>query len=385
MDLSQLLGGQQFSVSSHIGKNGYGVETDSLVDTGANGYAFINTKFAIQVARFCQTPAVRLQAVCYVKGYDGKTKEPVTHVIFLDLRIDGRQFKEVPLLIADLGNHEMILGRKWLAEQDIWLDVRNRRMIWPNGRSPEERMRLRNELVAPKGALDRPAPNPVHQKEMERRDRAIEAHDRKIQILKRNADESPRTPFRPPRNNYRTDQYAAMQKMDRALKGIEHNCPKKDTRLKPKPAKVLHNIDIACIGAEAFSRHLKNPSSEAFVTSLYEIDRAIDDKQVRDITDDAEMQALIDRVLPERYRNFRDVFSKKASDELSPHRPYDLKIELQGQVADHLGYSPLYKHTAEELEAAKQYIQDNLHKGLSHLVARHLHPLFYSRESMMAV
>jgi hypothetical protein len=64
--------------------------------------------------------------------HDGKTKEPVTHVIFLDLRIDGRQSKEVPLLIADLGNHEIILGRKWLAEQDIWLDVKNRRMIWPN-------------------------------------------------------------------------------------------------------------------------------------------------------------------------------------------------------------------------------------------------------------
>ena len=38
-------------------------------------------------------------------------------------------------------------------------------------------MRLRNELVAPKGALDQQAPNPVHQKEMERRDRAIEAHE----------------------------------------------------------------------------------------------------------------------------------------------------------------------------------------------------------------
>jgi hypothetical protein len=57
------------------------------------------------------------------------------------------------------------------------------------------------------------------------------------------------------------------------------------------------------------------------------------------------------------------VFWKKASGELSPHRPYDLKIELQGQVTDHPGYSPLYKRSAEELKAAKQYIQDNLHKG----------------------
>ena len=69
------------------------------------------------------------------------------------------------------------------------------------------------------------------------------------------------------------------------------------------------------------------------------------------VSDDIDMQALMDRVLPERYRNFRDMFSKTASDELSPHRPYDLKIE----VTD-LEYSPLYKHTTEELEAAKQYI-----------------------------
>ena len=37
------------------------------------------------------------------------------------------------------------------------------------------------ELVGPEGALDRRAPNPAYQKEMERRDRAMEAHDREAQ------------------------------------------------------------------------------------------------------------------------------------------------------------------------------------------------------------
>ena len=111
-------------------------------------------------------------------------------------------------------------------------------------------MRLRNELVAPKGALDRPAPNPTHQKEMERRDRAIEAHDRKIQIVKRNTGENPRIPFQPPRN-YQMDQFAAMQKMERAMKGtLEHSRPKENS--KPE-AKIPHKIDVACIGAEAFT------------------------------------------------------------------------------------------------------------------------------------
>ena len=105
LDLSLLLGGEQFSVPSQIGKNGYGVQVNSLADTGANGYLFINTQFAIQVAKFCQIPVIPLKEACYIKGYDGKTREPVTYVIFLDLRIDGRRFKEVPLLIAELGNH----------------------------------------------------------------------------------------------------------------------------------------------------------------------------------------------------------------------------------------------------------------------------------------
>ena len=79
------------------------------------------------------------------------------------------------------------------------------------------------------------------------------------------------------------------------MKGIEHSGPKENS--KPE-ATILHNIDIAYTRAEAFTRHLKNPSSETFVTSLYEIDRAFDDKWVQEITDNIDMQALIDWVLP---------------------------------------------------------------------------------------
>jgi hypothetical protein len=96
--------------------------------------------------------------------------------------------------------------------------------------------------------------------------------------------------------------------MDRTIKAIEHSSPTKDGKPKVKPAKTLHEIDIACIGAEAFTRHLKTPNAETFITSLYEIDRAIDEKQAPEITDDAEMQALI---LPERYRSFRATCSRR--------------------------------------------------------------------------
>jgi hypothetical protein len=42
----------------------------------------------------------------------------------------------VPFLITDLGNYDIILGRKWLAYLDLWLDVRNRQLIWPSNLPP---------------------------------------------------------------------------------------------------------------------------------------------------------------------------------------------------------------------------------------------------------
>jgi len=55
------------------------------------------------------------------------------------------------------------------------------------------------------------------------------------------------------------------------------------------------------------------------------------------------------------------VFSKEASDQLLPHHFYDHYIELTEKNS--LGYSPLYKQSAEELEATKKYLMENLGKG----------------------
>lgn len=51
---------------------------------------------------------------------------------------------------------------------------------------------------------------------------------------------------------------------------------------------------------------------------------------------------------------------RSKSDELPEHKDYDHRIELE-EVE--LGYCPLYRMTAEELQAAKDYIMENLEKG----------------------
>lgn len=78
-------------------------------------------------------------------------------------------------------------------------------------------------------------------------------------------------------------------------------------------------------------RHFRSPKSECFIVTLNEFDRAIEDKaQLRvtgiDLEDD---EHLIDEKLPGCYKEYREVFSKEASDQpLPPKRDVDYRVEL---------------------------------------------------------
>ena len=76
-------------------------------------------------------------------------------------------------------------------------------------------------------------------------------------------------------------------------------------------------------------------------------------------------QELIRQRLPQQYKEYSDVFSKAASDEMPPHRPNDYRIHLEDGTNPEqiIGHSPLYKQSREELEAAREYVIDNLSKG----------------------
>ena len=117
------------------------------------------------------------------------------------------------------------------------------------------------------------------------------------------------------------------------------------------------------IGAAAFALHLKKPETEVFTVSLYEIDRAIEERKkeaggfVLQQDDETEDQFLRRTVLKEYY-DLIDVFSKKESDKLSLYRSYNYKIKLTGK--NNLGYSSLRQYTPKELATIKKYIIENL-------------------------
>jgi hypothetical protein len=104
---------------------------------------------------------------------------------------------------------------------------------------------------------------------------------------------------------------------------------------------------------------MRRKGTEVFIVTLYAIDRVLGERRTQAEILNLEEEDDLSPV-PEEYKDCLDVFSKVASDQMPPRRSYDHKIEPEGDP--HLGYSPLYKLTTEELEAMK-YLTENLHKG----------------------
>jgi transposase InsO family protein len=348
--LQDLLGreNESFTVPTQIVQNGYSIPIHALGDTGANGFLFIDTAFAVKLAKFFKIRTIPIGTQCAVNGYDGKQATPITHALVLTLNIDGRRQASLPALIVNLGRHNMILGRMWFAKYGVLPDCRQQRLIWPEERSVKDQAHDGTTKTIPKSILRREEKvNHEHQSDADHRDKRME---KEIQQERR------KQLYQPSRTFYQ-DQRDALSKMKRAMQDMPP-IEKKPPRKKPSSSRNLVEIDIAAIGGAAFDRHMKDKKSEVFIVSLYEIDQLIDHKRAARLAKEGEK---IRDILPGHCQEHLDVFSKELSDEYPPSRSCDFKIELESEPA--LGYCPLYKMSMEELEAAKQYIVENLNKG----------------------
>ena len=80
------------------------------------------------------------------------------------------------------------------------------------------------------------------------------------------------------------------------------------------------------IGAAEFTQLSKHKGNTVFTTSLYKIDRLIEEKT--SLLEET-LEQLVERRLPVCYTDYKDVFSKAVSDQLVPYRLYDYKIQLE--------------------------------------------------------
>jgi transposase InsO family protein/predicted aspartyl protease len=370
VDLSQLLGGTAFTLSCTVSNNGLGIKTSTLIDTGANGHTFIDKKFVRTVERYLGVPPTPLKIPCKVRGFDGQQTTPITHSIELALVVDGRRIR-TPMLIVGLGEHDMILGRKWFAQTGVLIDCKNRRLIWPED-APQAREWGRL-LTATKKTLESTAVNPLHQEDADRRDRnmSIDLPRKPVTLLRRPASRATPT--------WKKEQAEQYRKMRNELKGTPQ--PKASdgpgsAKRRPITAEEKQSqqpIDICSISAAAFRLNLRKKENVCFATSIFEIDRELEaraptrpdsySKGARR-PEETEVQWLA-RTLPSEYAEYADVFSREASNVLPPHRAYDHKIHIEDpKGAGALGYSPLRSHSTHELQVMKRFLEENLQSGL---------------------
>ena len=107
-----MVGGKHFTVPCTLAYNRYRVQTSVLVDSGANSLVFIDNRFATDLVKFLGAEIIPLTTPCSVKGFDRQPGKPAIQAIVLNLGIDRYRQQKILILILDLGNYNLILGRK---------------------------------------------------------------------------------------------------------------------------------------------------------------------------------------------------------------------------------------------------------------------------------
>jgi len=108
------------------------------------------------------------------------------------------------------------------------------------------------------------------------------------------------------------------------------------------------------LGGRSFRRIAHKEQLTVFSLSLYKINRALKPKK------EVKQHDLADYV-PKEYHEFLPLFSEAVAKALPPHQPCDHKIPLREGFTSPFG--PLYSLSITELQALKEWLEENLSKG----------------------
>jgi len=137
-------------------------------------------------------------------------------------------------------------------------------------------------------------------------------------------------------------------------KTFDNNIPGDDpTPDIPDPPTATPKVDISLVNAVAFLRACELPGTQQFTLNLKDVSAqasSMSDPTPPDLSS-----------IPEEYYDFADVFDKAKADTLAPHRPYDLKINLDEDATPPLGQ--MYSLSQTELVTLQEFIDEHLATG----------------------
>ncbi len=402
MDTARVLGGKSLRIPVLLSYNGIAVKVNALLDSGADGYLYLNRSIAPKVRAAIGAPQDQLTRAADLKGYRTDDSDKVTTVLQAHLTIDGIKLLNEPFVEADLGNNEVIIGLLWFAEHRAHIDCVNRGLYWIDGK-PTTAPFVKDIVMDISGTKKI---DPRHQTDAARRDQLLKQEDkrrrdgktRRTGIAHIRLADPPRIRRDQSATTFSTDTAASYQKMNRALSEINLLVTQGSS-----PERVRRKVDTAgmklmaaFIGADAIklwhrrsARERGQPSAVHLGSvSMHEVDKLLDqrweerlakclpDKETEDV------KTLIAKKLPAYLQDYADVCSKVLSDELPPNRASDHKIKLTNEeYGKALIMSPIYQMSLEHLQLLKEYLQENLAKGfISKSQAPYASPVLYAKK-----
>jgi hypothetical protein len=84
----------------------------ALPNSRANRLAFINIDYTKDIIKFIGCTTIRLDRLIVVKGYSSVRSNAITEYLLINLLINGQQLVDIPFLILDLRNYNIILEAK---------------------------------------------------------------------------------------------------------------------------------------------------------------------------------------------------------------------------------------------------------------------------------
>ena len=232
-----------------------------------------------------------------------------------------------------------------MAQQNVHLDIANRRMIFPeqyldtvhemSELDRQEDQKLVNQEAA-NTSTSSPAPPSLPPPENEMVAMKHQTDDETLAVEPQVAPR--RRPRSRNRKNARRRASVARRDDNKSDDGCED---------------AADSVDIAMIAAAPFRRAIQEEGAQTFDVSLADI-YYFDDIDISDVSEEPP--------LPAHLQDLADIFSKIKADTLPPHRNIDHHIILEGDPQV-MSKTRAYQPTREESVAMRQFLDENLQKG----------------------
>lgn len=383
--MRSLISKKPFIREVKLSKNGLNFSSRALLDTGNTLEAAIHENLLPHLKKLRAT-LNRHKNPLTLCGYNSKAAETTNQTVQLDIVIDGYRIP-TNFVVCNAGKNEIILGDPWFTKNDVLLDCKRRKLVWPD----KTLVNVKKDLKLPRqDRKESQEQSAAHQADADRRDEYMDqeyarrdlqretnnnvvainkltARNKHLREVKKGQDQYQ------PKKTWIQDYQTNLRKMDQALLNELVQTKPSQPQLKPKPQAKNFKVEFAQVGiadchfvsATPFGRAITHDKKNVIVTDLAEIDARIKDLESGDDSldqDPEELRKLIAEKLPEPLSGLGPAFSKVKSDQLPPKRPgIDHEITLQGE--NPLKVAPLYGMSLEQLRVAKEYIEDNLKKG----------------------